>query len=287
MIDFVINEKAGGKKALRAKKNIIEILDKKGIAYRFHSTNHPKHAIELTKDLCAQGAKTIVAVGGDGTINEVLNGLDDLSVNFGIIPCGSGNDFAFSANIPLKTELALDLILNGSTKPTDFLVCDGVRGINIIGTGIDVDILARCEKNKMLKGKLKYFVSLLVSLINFKFYGFRLGKSDAPPRSGMIICCCNGKKFSGGISMCPVAEIADGKMDFIIVNKLNRLKIPYYLIKLIQGKVLDLKFCEHTLEDQAKILFEKPVTVEIDGELYENLNYDIHIEKAKLNLYRP
>lgn len=287
MIDFVINEKAGGKKALRAKKNIIEILDKKGIAYRFHPTNRPKHAIEITKNLCAQGAKTVVAVGGDGTINEVLNGLDDLSVNFGIIPCGSGNDFAYSAGIPLKTELALDIILNGTTKPTDFLVCDGVRGINIIGTGIDVDILVRCEKNKILKGKLKYFFSLLVSLMNFKFYDFHLTKADAPLRSGMIICCCNGKKFGGGISMCPVAEIADEKMDFIIINKLSRLKIPYYLVKLMQGKVLDLKFCEHTLEDRANIIFEKPVTVEIDGELYENLRYDIHIEKSKLNLYRP
>lgn len=287
MIDFVINEKAGEGKTLRAKKKICRILEERGIEYAFHSTSKSKHAIELTHNLCKDGATTIVAVGGDGTVNEVLNGIDTENVKMGIIPCGSGNDFVDSVGIPLDVEKALDLILYGESKPTDFMVCDGVRGINIIGTGIDVEILERCEKSKILKGKLKYFVSLIISLIKFRFYNYRLGSKDAEKKSAMILCCGNGRKFGGGIPMCPKAVTDDGKMDFIIISKMNKLKMIKYLIKLMQGKILDQPFCAFSLEDKVTAVFDEPITIEIDGELYENLKFDISLEKGKLKLFRP
>ena len=287
MIDFIINEKAGNRRTARTKKTIAEILNAKNIDYRFHHTAKPKHAIEITKELCKNGATDIVAVGGDGTINEVLNGLDDLSVNFGIIPCGSGNDFIESAKIPLCTKKALDLIINGVAKPTDFLVCDGIRGINIIGTGIDVEILQRCERSKILKGKLKYFVSLLISLMKFKFYDFRLEDDPERERSGLIVCCGNGKMFGGGIPMCPEAAVDDNKMDFVVVNRMKKISIPKYLIKLMKGKILDQPFTDFVHQDHVKAIFDHPISVEIDGEIYDNINFDVHIEKGKLNLYRP
>lgn len=287
MIDFVINEKAGGKKTLKAKKLITEILDEKKIEYRFHTTEYRKHAISITKELCANGTKTIVAVGGDGTINEVLNGLDDLSVNFGIIPTGSGNDFIDSAKIPLDVKEALDLVLYGTPKPTDFLVCDNIRGINIIGTGIDVEILQRCENSKILKGKIKYFVSLLISLMKFKFYKFRLKDEPERERNALIVCCGNGKKFGGGIPMCPDAIIDDNQMDFIIINQMKRVAIPKYLVKLMKGKILEQHFTDFVRRDEVTALFDKPISVEIDGEIYKDIKFDVHIEKGKLNLFRP
>ena len=166
MIDFIVNGKAGYARSwLKTKRIITEILESKGVEYRFHFTEYAKHATKIAKDLCEQGATDIVAIGGDGTVNEVLNGLAVEKVNFGIIPHGSGNDFVDSVSIPHKVADALNVILNESPKPTDFLVCDGVRGLNIIGTGIDVEILQRCENNKIFKGKLKYFISLIISLI--------------------------------------------------------------------------------------------------------------------------
>jgi len=287
MIDFVINEKAGGKRSAKAKKMIAEILDKRNIEYRFHTTEYRKHATEITRELCKNGAKTIVAVGGDGTINEVVNGLDDLTVNFGIIPCGSGNDFVSSVNIPLDVEKALELILSGNTRPTDFLVCDGIRGINIIGTGIDVEILRRCENSKILKGKVKYFISLIISLLKFKFYKFRLSSDKETERSALIICCGNGRIFGGGIPMCPKAIADDGKMDFIVINQMKRIAIPKYLIRLMKGKILEQEFTDFTLCDDVSAIFDRPISVEIDGEIYDDIKFDVHIEKGKLNLYRP
>ena len=218
----------------------------------------------------------------------MLNGLDVEKVNLGIVPVGSGNDFIESVKIPLNIEKALNIILDGQTKQTDFLVCDGIRGANIIGTGIDVEILERCERNKFLKGKLKYFASLIVSLIKFKFYDFKLKKdNEMQDRSAMIVCCCNGKLFGGGIPMCPKAEPDDNQMDFIIVNRMKKSKMIGYLIKLMQGKILEQEFCDYVRQDQAEAIFDHPISIEIDGEIYRDVKFDIHIEKGKLNLFRP
>ena len=290
MIDFIINGKAGYGRSLIKTKNIItRILDERGIDYKFHATEYPKHATEIAKNLCENGATTIVAIGGDGTVNEVLNGIDVDKVKFGIIPHGSGNDFVDSVSIPFKVEKALEIILSGEAKPTDFLVCDGVRGLNIIGTGIDVEILQRCESYKIFKGKLKYFVSLIISLIKFRFYDFKLEQPNGNKvdKSAMIICCCNGQNFGGGIPICPIADPTDNKMEFLLVNKMNKAKMLWYLIKLMNGKLLEQPFCDHVSQDHIKAHFDHPVTIEIDGELYHDIKFDVRIEKGKLNLFRP
>ncbi len=289
MIDFIANGKAGyGRSFLKTKKIISRILDEKGIEYNFHLTKYAKHATEIAKNLSENGATTIVAIGGDGTVNEVLNGIDVDKVKFGIIPHGSGNDFVDSVGIPKKIKKALNVILENDCKPTDFLVCDGVRGLNIIGTGIDVEILTRCANYKLLKGKLKYLISLIISLIKFRFYDLTLNTKDGEiDKSAMIICCCNGKNFGGGIPVCPIADATDGKMEFILVNKMKKSKLVKYFIQLMKGKLLSQEFCEHVTQDEVKATFKNPITIEIDGELYHDIKFDIHIEKGKLMLFRP
>ena len=330
MLDIILNGKAGNGKALNEKNKIEKLLKERNVEYRFHLTSGRKDATKIARELCLNGATDVIAMGGDGTANEVLNGLENLeNVKFGIIPCGSGNDFADTVKIPLKPEKALEIILNESTKPTDYLVCDGVRGLNVIGTGIDVEILERTEKNKVLKGKIKYMVSLIISLINFKFYNFKLkfagdyeqekaqnaaynarndeaaatedngdlaektgdnaddNANDKPNRSALIVCCGNGRKIGGGIPICPEAIVDDGKMDFLIINRMKKSRIPHALIKLMKGKILTESFSDFSRVDKAVLQFEKTPAIQIDGEIYYDLNFDVHIEKGKLNLYRP
>lgn len=329
MLDIILNGKAGNGKALNEKNKIEKLLCEKNVEHRFHFTAGRKDATKIARELCLNGATDIIAMGGDGTANEVLNGLENLeNVRFGIIPCGSGNDFADTVKIPLKPEKALEIILNESAKPTDYLVCDGVRGLNVIGTGIDVEILERTEKNKVLKGKIKYMVSLIISLIKFKFYDFKLkfagdyeqekeqnllqttknteaaatettdvtaktpdekagDKTGDANRSALIVCCGNGRKIGGGIPICPEAIVDDGKMDFLIINRMKKSRIPHALVKLMKGKILTENFSDFSRVDKAVLQFEKTPAIQIDGEIYYDLNFDVHIEKGKLNLYRP
>ena len=231
---------------------------------------------------------TIVALGGDGTINEVLNGLDTEKVKFGIIPSGSGNDFIAAAGIPEDPIEATDLILNCEAKPTDYMVCGGVRGLNIIGTGIDVDILNRCKKSKILRGKLQYVISLIISLILFKFYKFRICKGEEKTeKEALIACVGNGNRFGGGIRMCPEAKIDDGELDFVIAGKLKKRKIPHAFVKLMQGKILEQDFTSFERCEHVRLEFDKPVTIQVDGELYDGLDFDLSIVKSGIKIYRP
>ena len=288
MIDFIINPKAKDGKAEKVVGIIEDFMRERKADYSVYKTSAPKDATNIAKKLCENGATDIVAVGGDGTIHEVLNGIDCEKVNFGIIPCGSGNDFVAAAKIPLDTKEALNTLFTCSPKPTDYMVCDGVKGLNIIGTGIDVDILKRCKKSKILRGKMQYLYSLIISLIKFKFYKFGIeresGKED---KEALIACVGNGSQFGGGIKMCPGAVIDDGKLDFVIAGRLKKIKIPYAFIQLMKGKILEQDFTSRELVEHVKIEFDSPVTIQIDGELYDDLKFDLSIVKGGLKLIRP
>ena len=125
MLNFVINPIAGGKRGKKMLKSIALIesrLIERNVPYSFHYSQKKGGATELTKELIASGATTIVAVGGDGTLHEVINGFSDFDrVALGIIPCGTGNDFANALNLPLDPVKAVDVILDNTPKFTDFM----------------------------------------------------------------------------------------------------------------------------------------------------------------------
>ncbi len=287
MLDLIVNPSAHNGKTAKVAEKIEEILKTKGVEYKFHYTTKPKEAISVAKEL-SKTATDIIAIGGDGTINEVFNGIDPEKNNFGIIPCGSGNDFVASAKIPLDVEKAVDIILNETPKDTDYMVCGGVRGLNIIGTGIDVDILNRCKSSKFWRGKLQYVFSLIISLIKFKFYKFNIQRENGKEeKEALIACVGNGKRFGGGIRMCPDAEIDDGKLDFVIAEKLKKIRIPFAFVKLMKGKILGQDFISCEKVEHVKIEFDKPVTIQIDGELYDDIDFDLSIVKHGVKIYRP
>ena len=289
MIEIIVNPVANGKKAKKCAEAVKKRLIERGADFEFHYTNGPKHATEIARELSGK-SDVIVALGGDGTINEVFNGIDTEKVKLGLIPCGSGNDFVDSARIPLSPEEAVDLILDGEAKPTDYMVCGGVRGLNIIGTGIDVDILKRCRKSKVLKGKLQYVISLVISLIKFVFYKFyiiRDGSAEREEKEALIACVGNGKRFGGGIRMCPEAEIDDGKLDFVIAGKLKKSRLPRAFMKLMKGKILEQDFTSFERVEHVRLEFDKPVTIQVDGELYDDLDFDLSIVKGGVKIFRP
>ena len=288
MLHFIINPKANKGKTQKKVKVIEKLLNEKGINYVFHYTTAKGAATELANEFSSEENSVIIAVGGDGTINEVLNGINTDKAKFGIIPCGSGNDFVASAGIPLDPEKALDIILNGTAKPTDYMLCGGIRGLNIIGTGIDVDILKRCRKSKILRGKIQYVISLIVSLIKFKFYKFFIEKNgETNEKEGLIVAVGNGRQFGGGIKMCPEAKIDDGELDFVVAGKLKKSRIPGAFVKLMKGKILEQDFTSFERRENVKITFDKPVTIQIDGELYDDIDFDVSIVKNGINIFRP
>ena len=97
----------------------------------------------------------------------------------------------------------------------------------------------------------------------------------------------NGSQIGGGIRMCPKAVIDDGKLDFVIAGKLKKSRIPHAFVKLMQGKILEQNFTTMEYSEHVKINFDHPVTIQIDGELYDGIDFDLSIIKGGINFYRP
>lgn len=288
MYHIIANPKAGDRKVARLLKHTLKFMEKAGAEYTLHETHYKAHGTEIAAELTKEDGVNIIALGGDGTVHDVLNGIRDVEkCNFGIIPLGTGNDFAASAKIPYRVKDAVDLILSGKTKSTDYLEIGGKRCMNIGGVGIDVDVLVRCNKGKR-RGKLKYIKSLLVSFFKFKGYNLTIDcEGEVFTKNTLMVAACNGKQFGGGIAVCPVAELDDGKMDVMIVDCFDsKWKILNAFLLLMRGKIMGYPHKKHFHTDRVKITSDKPYVVQLDGELYEGLEFDAKICHG-LNMYRP
>ncbi len=291
MYHFIYNPTAGGGKTARFKSAIEARLNALGAAHVFHETHNRHEAVDIARQLTGQNSQTqdIVAMGGDGTLNEVLNGLTDPArVRLGIVPCGSGNDFAAVAGIPQTPEGALELILNGEARPTDYMECGGVRGINAIGTGIDVDILRRYNRMKLLKGSAAYLASLIITLFGYRLKQFReVTDSGSREHRAFIACAGNGQRIGGGIPICPEAAIDDGLLDIVIVDDISKFGIPGALVKLMRRRILTLPTTTFRRDSRLCVQADGPMPIQIDGEIYEDMPFDVRVIPGKLRVYRP
>lgn len=290
MLDFIVYEKSLNKKGRKLLASVESRLKECGEEYRIHISNKAGGAIELAKSLTEAGADKLVVFGGDGTLNEVLNGIcDPAACALGLIPAGTGNDFSVAAKIPKGID-ALDLILNGELKPTDYIQCDdGNRSINIAGMGIDVDILQRCARKKRGGKKSKYFFSLLSSLAHYKAIELEVSADggEVVHYKSLIACVCNGSQFGGGIPMCPDAVIDDGKLELVVADCPPRYKIPSALIKLMRGKILTLPITHRVSCTSARIITRTGDSVaQYDGEIKACESLTAEIVSGKLKMFR-
>lgn len=290
MLDLIYNPIAGGANGKKMQKTLSVLkkrLEEKNIEYAFHATEYKGHATLITKNLTESKVTTIVVIGGDGTLHEVINGFTNFDkCTLALIPCGTGNDFASALKLPRNPIKALDLILDGTPKYTDFMQMPTVRGINIIGMGIDVDVLNRYEKLKK-KTKLGYIKCLIKTLFKFDYTKFSAeinGKKT--DYDAFIACIANGNVYGGGIPVCPIAVPYDKKLNFLTVKKMKKIKIIGAFIKLKAGKILSLKETVTEPCTEIKIDAIKPYTVNVDGELYNDIPFEIKIISDTLRMYR-
>ena len=165
MLNVIVNPKV--RRVDRLVAELGRRFQEAGADHRFFYSSKQGNAIKYAHSLTAAGQTQIVVVGGDGTLNEVLSGIvEPARVSLGIIPAGTGNDFAETARIPFGVRAA-DLILQTEPVPTDYIECGARRSLNIAGTGIDVEILRRCERMRGSK-KGKYLRSLIATLFRYR-----------------------------------------------------------------------------------------------------------------------
>lgn len=290
MYHIIVNPVSGkrGKRGLKNLAVVERVFKDAGKDYLVHATATVGDGTEIARRLTLAGENKLVVIGGDGTLHEVLNGIAEPSqCRLGLIPSGTGNDFAATLGIPLDAEKAARLVVEGKVKPVDYLEVGGVRCMNVGGTGIDVDVLIRCQQGKFFKGKIKYMMSLLKSLSKFKGCKIEIeANGEKKTHNALIAVACNGTRFGGGIRICPPAKVDDGKLDVLTVECLSKRQMIKAFMKLLRGKITTYPLTEHFLADRVRIIPETPQTVQLDGELYDGLDFTAEI-KSGLSMYRP
>ena len=268
-----------------------QVFETAGIEYEVLLTSKPGDAKTFTEKITTSGeAHSVIAMGGDGTLHEIINGFCDFeNCSLGLIPSGTGNDFAEGAGIPFDTKKAAEIIAYRAPQPIDFIeLSSGLRSINSVGMGIDVDVLKRAYAGKN-KGRSKYLKALLTSIRKFDGCSFTVEYNGIKEkRFGLIAALGNGRQFGGGIKMFPDAKINDGYMDLIIVDYISKSKILGAFIKLMRGKVNSIKGATVVKTKSATFTCEdENYTIQAEGELYENMPIEAHIVESKLKFYLP
>lgn len=281
MLNIIANLKSGKGRGMKNVRKVAEYCIAKNIPYSLHITNKPGHATELAASLTQNGGE-IVALGGDGTFHEVLNGIVDMEhATLGFIPSGRGNDFVRAAGCSLDPIRALEDVLRGETRNIDYIDVNGKRCLNVCGTGLDVKVL------ELVAGKTNK-ISYLISLVNClrKFDPYRLTvkvNGEEHTYDCIMAGVCNGVAFGGNIRLSPASLLDDGKLDVIVMSLPADGKIMKVLPKFVKGKHMDLDITRHFVCDEVHIEGDYPV--ELDGEIYRNLSLDCKVVKGGLRTY--
>lgn len=267
--------------------------------YEILVTTRRGHAREMADALRDKQVK-LISVGGDGTINEVLNGINgSKSVALGVLPVGSGNDFARQLHIYRSTDNILNNLLHsGTIRPIDFgrtkLTTSSGEVIHrsfacSCGIGFDAYVAYLSNKNKKFTGLLLYLVSVFEALKSYDNFNTKAVIDGRELESAnLLLAIGNGKTSGGGFKLTPRSEMDDGLLDICLVDALTRRQIFTKLPLAVKGKHLPLKEASYVNFTQASLQFDRPVFVHLDGEVIDDVtSAEISIVKDGINVIYP
>ena len=281
----IVNPRAGTGKGEKDWEKINEYLSHSGIQFETVTTKHREHALALTTKFIKKGFRKFIVAGGDGTLNEVVNGIfiqknvPSEEILVAMIPVGTGNDWCRMFNIPFDYEKAVEIIEKEETFLQDIGIVNYYQSgkqkqryfINVAGMGYDAIVAAKTNKDKERGrgGVLTYLKNLLSSLMFYKFSQVKMtidGDNEG----------CNCKTFSisvgickyngGGMMQLPNAIADDGLFDITLIKKLSRFAVIKQIKNLYDGSFIDHPKVETLRAKTLKIESEPLINLEVDGE---------------------
>ncbi len=216
---------------------IKERIDTTRCDYEIHHTRRAGHATELAAAAVAAGADIAVAVGGDGTINEVARAICHSDTALGIIPCGSGNGLARHLGIPLEAKHAIDIISDAIVERMDYGKVDGIPFFCTCGVGFDAFISEKfSEAGK--RGMMTYLENTLQDLLNYKPETYRITTDNSEQSyEAFLITCANASQYGNNVFIAPQASLSDGLMDVTILQPFTVIDIPLLAFQLFTKSI--------------------------------------------------
>lgn len=295
----IVNPVAAGGKVGRRWPQLRDVLADAGLCFDAQLTERPGHATDIARSAVHEGYRHVVSVGGDGTVNEVVNGLVvdgrvPPDVVLSIVPGGTGSDFVRVLDISRDPVQACQTVLGDTVRTVDLgeirCMLDGkpiVRYfVNVAGVGFDGETSVRVNRmSKRITGTLPYLTALLMTLISYKNKDVHL-TVDGQPHAGRFnsVVVCNGQYFGGGMWVGPKAAADDGIFDVVILKDLSKPDLVVSIPRIYRGTHLTHPKVESLHGKEIQIEAQQRMFIQAEGELVGETPASFRILPAALNL---
>ena len=250
-------------------------------------TEYPGHAIEIARQAGENGYDLVMALGGDGTVHEVVNGLMQVPQGnrpaLGIVPLGSGNDFANILGIPADPGKALLSAINGQAHPLDVgSVRDENNRLeyfdNTIGMGFDSLVNMYTRKITAIHGFLMYFVALMITIFrNFDPIDLHVETDhETWDLRSLMLALGNGPREGGGFIITPDAKLDDGLLNYVTIKNISRLMMLRLVPEVMKGTHGRFKQVKMGTCQRMNVTSKQPLYIHCDGEIFAGFGSDVH-----------
>lgn len=276
---FIVNPISGTVRSKDIKRMIPDMIPNH-LSYEIKFTEYAGHGKKIAKEAVKEGVKTIVAVGGDGTINEVACQLYGTNSRLGIIPMGSGNGLALHLGVPLNINKALKRIFNGESKRIDVgLINDTTPFFCTSGVGFD-GLVSHLFGASEKRGLINYSKIVLQELSKFKSIkvDFETDKGEHVTEEAFFVTVANAGQFGNNMYIAPQAEISDGILELCVVKKFPVHLLPKMLYLVRTKKLTENDYLKYYRCKEVKITLPSPSYAHLDGEplgRVEGLHYKV------------
>lgn len=289
---LLVNPVAGRKQGRTTANRALELLEEKGISAELRYSEFGGHLVQLAEAAVKESWDAIVAVGGDGTLFEVINGMmtgdDTLPIPLGIIPVGTGNSFSRDLNID-GLETAVAKIAKANARKVDvgkYQSSEGIRYfINILGFGFVADVANEARKYKR-RGALSYVIGVLVITARLQSYRLEMEiDGQKYTRDNCFVEISNSTKTGGDMLMAPGALIDDGYLDVTVLNKISRRGLLAAFPKIFKGTHVNLPEVEVFKAQNIVLETETPKILTPDGEIRGTTPLRVSVLPQKLKVF--
>ena len=274
-IRFIINPISGKAQHKGLESRIEKLLDLNKFDFDYLYTERAKHATELAQQAAHENIDVVVAVGGDGTMNECAKGLLGSQTALAVLPCGSGNGFAFYFGMERNINKAIKQLNISDFKTIDTCTANGVPFFNVSGVGFDAHI-ANLFATTKVRGFSSYIKLVLRECANYQAQDYLLeydGKKEV--YNAVIISWANASQFGNGAQISPESKVDDGLTEICVLKDFRRFLVPVLLYRLFTGKIHQSKYMT-IIKTKSISIFCQNGQSHIDGES-QDLGKEIHI----------
>lgn len=278
----ILNPAANSEKALKQHAGILRMAKGANIL----TTKAPGHAREMAAWAVENHYRKVVVAGGDGTINEAVNGLAGSDVILGILPVGTMNVFATELELPEELEPAWEVALGGETRQVDLAEANGQIFVQLAGVGLDAQAVeATTWESKKTLGPLSYVLN--AAHIASRVPPVLRVETGSEVREGSFVLVGNGRYYGGRVIVFQDASLYDGLLDVLIFKNLGYLDIARYLAGVVTGTHTDMDDVEYFHTHEIRVTSNADVPYEADGELAGRLPVSMKISQHRLMVSVP